>query len=69
MNSQFAELVRTLEPVMLDELRRAVATELSQRRAESAIHIESISPSMIADQKAQAMQEIARALKGEEGNA
>jgi len=69
MNSKFGELVQTLEPAMLEELRRAVTAELGERRMHSAVHIEAIHPNMSAEQKAQALQEIARVLKGEEGDA
>jgi hypothetical protein len=69
VDSKFGELVKTLEPAMLDELRRAVTAELGERRMQSAIHIENISPSMSTEDKAQALKEIARALKGEEGDA
>jgi hypothetical protein len=65
MQSKFDELVRTLEPAMLDELRRAVAAELGERRAQSALQIERIGPAMSADEKAEAMREIARVLRGE----
>ncbi|MEQ1946487.1 MAG: hypothetical protein ABL995_04825 [Bryobacteraceae bacterium] len=65
MNSKFGELVQTLEPAMLEELRRAVAAEIGERRNQTALQIESIHPMMTAEQKAQAVQEIARALKGD----
>lgn len=64
MNSKFSELVQTLEPAMLEELRRAVTAEMGDRRMQSAIHVESIHPNMSAEQKAQAMKEIARVLDG-----
>ena len=69
MNSKFGELVQTLEPAMLEELRRAVAAELGERRMQSSVHIEAIQPNMSAEQKAQALNEIARVLKGGEGDA
>ncbi|MEQ1886332.1 MAG: hypothetical protein ABL967_14805 [Bryobacteraceae bacterium] len=65
MNSKFGELVQTLEPAMLEELRRAVAAEIGERRSQTALQIESIHPMMTSEQRTQAMQDIARALKGE----
>jgi hypothetical protein len=66
MNSKFYELVRTLEPAILDELRCAVAAEVSERRAQSGIPLEKIHPEMSAADKLEAMKEIARVLRGEE---
>jgi hypothetical protein len=69
MNSKFDELVRGLEQPMLEELRRSVAEEWNGRRAASAIQMEDIHAAMSGDDKARAMQEIARVLSGEEGHA
>jgi hypothetical protein len=65
MNSKFDDLVRSLDPQTLEELRRSVATELGGRREESAIQIEHIHPKMSADAKEQAALEIGRVLRGE----
>ena len=69
MNSKFDDLVRSLDPQTLEELRRSVATELGGRREESAIQIEHIHPKMSADAKEQAALEIGRVLRGENPDA
>ncbi len=68
MNSKFDELVRGLKQPMLEELRRSVAAELGERRAQSAIQVEDIHPKMSGEAKALAMQEISRVLSGENEN-
>ena len=64
--SKFDELVRSLKPDTLEELRRAVAAELGARREETAIRLENIHPGMTAAEKEQAKLEIARVLRGED---
>ena len=49
MNSKFDDLVRSLDPQTLEELRRSVAAELGGRREETAIQLEQIHPKMSAD--------------------
>jgi hypothetical protein len=66
MNTKFDELVRGLELPMLDELRRSLAAEIGERRAQSAIQMEDIRPEMSLDAKTRAMQEISRVLRGED---
>ena len=65
MNSKFDDLVRSLDPQTLEELRRAVASELGGRRDETAIQIEQIHPKMSAEARDQAAREIGRVLRGE----
>lgn len=65
MNSKFDDLVRSLDPQTLEELRRSVASELGGRREETAIQIEQIHPKMSAEAKDQAAREIGRVLRGE----
>ncbi len=69
MNTKFDELVRSLDPGALEELRRSVAAELGGRRAQSAIQLEHIHPKMTAAAREEAAREIARVLRGEELNA
>jgi hypothetical protein len=68
MNSKFDELVKTLDAGTLDELRRSVAAELGGRREQTAIQIEHIHPKMTAEAREEAAREIARVLRGENGN-
>ena len=49
MNSKFDDLVRSLDPQTLEELRCSVASELGGRREETAIQIEHIHPKMSAE--------------------
>jgi hypothetical protein len=65
MNAKFDDLVRSLDPQTLEELRRSVATELGGRRQETAIQIEHIHPKMTADAREEAAREIGRVLRGE----
>jgi len=65
MNSKFDDLVRSLDPQTLEELRRSVASELGGRRDETAIQIEQIHPKMSAEERDQAAREIGRVLRGE----
>jgi DNA-directed RNA polymerase subunit F len=65
MNSKFDDLVRSLDPQTLEELRRSVASELGGRREETAIQIEHIHPKMSAEARDQAAREIGRVLRGE----
>jgi len=66
MSEAFESLVRELDGAALEELRRSVAAEMKDRRLKSAIRIEDIHPRMSAEEKRQAMAEIARALQGGE---
>ena len=54
MNSKFDDLVRSLDPQTLEELKRSVAAELGGRREETAIQIEQIHPKMSADAREEA---------------
>jgi DNA-directed RNA polymerase subunit F len=65
MNSKFDDLVRSLDPQTLEELKRSVVAELGGRREETAIQIEHIHPKMSADAREEAAREIARVLRGE----
>jgi hypothetical protein len=58
--------VESLDHEGLDELRRSVAAEVTERRQNDAIHMEHIRPGMSEQQKNAAFQEIARVLRGEE---
>ena len=69
MNSKFDDLVRSLDPQTLEELRRSVASELGGRREESAIQIEHIHPKMSVEAREEAAREIGRVLRGEGVNA
>ncbi len=69
MNSKFDDLVRSLTPETLEELRRSVAEELGGRREQSAIQIENIHAKMSDDEREQAMREIGRVLRGEDAHA
>ena len=69
MTTKFDDLVRSLDPRMLEELRRSVASELGGRREQTAIQIEQIHPKMTAEAREEAAREIARVLRGEDGNA
>ena len=64
MNSKFDDLVRSLDPQTLEELRRSVETELGGRREETAIQIEQIHPKMSAEAREEAAREIGRVLRG-----
>lgn len=66
MNSKFKDLVESLDREALDQLRRSVAAEVSERRQKNAIHMEHIHPGMSEEQKDAASKEIARVLRGEE---
>jgi len=69
MNTKFDDLVRSLDPRMLEELRRSVAVEVNTRREQSAIQIEQIHPKMSNEAREEAAREIARALRGEDSHA
>jgi hypothetical protein len=69
MNSKFDDLVRSLDPQTLEELKRSVVAELGGRREESAIQLEHIHPKMSADAREEAAREIGRVLRGENLNA
>ena len=69
MNSKFDDLVRSLDPQTLEELRRSVAAELGGRREETAIQIEHIHPKMSLEAREEAAREIHRVLRGEDLNA
>jgi hypothetical protein len=64
--SKFQELVESLDREGLDELRRSVAAEVSERRQKNAIRMEHIHPGMSDEQKDAATKEIARVLRGEQ---
>jgi hypothetical protein len=64
--SKFKELVESLDRDGLDELRRSISEEVGARRQQSAIQMEHIRPGMSEDDKAAALKEIARVLRGEE---
>ncbi len=65
MNSKFDDLVRSMDPQTLEDLRRSVLAELGGRREETAIQIEQIHPKMTADAREEAAREIGRVLRGE----
>jgi hypothetical protein len=65
MNSKFDDLVRSLDPQTLEELRRSVASELGGRREQSAMQLEHIHPKMSAEAREEAAREIGRVLRGE----
>lgn len=65
MNGKFKALVRGLDPVALEELRRSVASEMEGRRQKTAIKLADIHPRMSAAEKEQAAIEINRVLRGE----
>lgn len=69
MNAKFDDLVRSLDPPTLEELRRSVAAELGGRREETAIQLEQIHPKMSAEAREEAAREIGRVLRGEDPNA
>ena len=69
MNSKFDKLVQGLDQPLLEELRRSVAVELGERRAQTAIQVEDIHARMTAEDKFRALEEIARVLREEEGHA
>ena len=68
MNTKFDELVRSLDPAALEELRRSVAAELGGRREQTAIQMEHIHPKMTAEAREEAAREIARVLRGEDAH-
>lgn len=68
MNTKFDDLVQSLDPRTLEELRRSVAAELGGRREQSAIQIEQIHPKMTSEAREEAAREIARVLRGEGEN-
>ena len=65
MSSKFDDLVRSLDPQTLEELRRSVASELGGRREQTAMQIEHIHPKMSAEAWEEAAREIGRVLRGE----
>lgn len=69
MNSQFDDLVRSLESETLEELRRAVASEIGGRRRRTDVRLEDIHPQMSAAEKDRAARQIARLLRGEDPHA
>ena len=69
MNTNFDDLVRSLDQATLDLLRRSVAQEVDQRRSQSAIQLEHIHAQMTDAERREAAQEIARILKGEDPHA
>jgi hypothetical protein len=69
MNSKFDDLVGSLEAETLEELRRAVASEIGGRRRQTDIRLEDIHPKMSAAEKDRATRQIARLLRGEDPHA
>jgi len=69
MNSKFDDLVRSLEGETLEELRRAVASEIGGRRRQTDIRLEDIHPNMSAAEKERAARQISHLLRGEDPNA
>ena len=69
MQKQFDDLVHSLEPAALEELRRSVAAEVGLRREQNAIQLEQIHPKMTVADREEVAREIARVLKGEENHA
>jgi hypothetical protein len=65
MNTKFDDLVKSLNPATLEELRRSVVAEVEGRREQTAIQIEQIHPKMTAQAREEAAREIARVLRGE----
>jgi hypothetical protein len=69
MHLKFRELVKTMEPMLLEELKQVVVTEIEKRQqGQSGVQIEQIHSQMSAEDKIQAMQEIARVLRGDNTN-
>jgi hypothetical protein len=66
MNTKFDDLVQSLDPATLEELRRSVAAEVGERHGRNAIKIEEIHPRMTAEAREEAAREIARVLNQEE---
>jgi hypothetical protein len=66
MSNQFEALVRDLDKESLEELRQSVSTEIDGRRQEKVMQLEDIHPRMTAEEKAQALKEIARVLEDRE---
>jgi hypothetical protein len=69
MNSKFDDLVKNLEGETLEELRRAVASEIGGRRRQTDIRLEDIHPKMSAADKDRAARQIARLLRREDPHA
>lgn len=67
MNAPFEKLVQDLDPEMLEELRKSVASEIEGRRRKGSIKIADIHPRMSAEDKERAAREIARVLEGDRG--
>jgi hypothetical protein len=65
MGAQFDDLVHSLEPAMLEELRRTVAAEVNTRREQSAVQLEHIHARMSEEDRGRALAEISRVLRGE----
>jgi hypothetical protein len=64
MNAKFEALVKQLDHDALEQLRRSVALEMEGREGvPEGVPIDSIRPGMSAQEKEQAMQEIARVLR------
>ena len=68
MKTKFDDLVRSLDPAALEELRRSVAAEWGGRREQTAIQLEHIHPKMTAEAREEAAREIARVLRGEDAH-
>ena len=61
--SSFKNLVRGLDEERLERLHRHVAEEMEQRRLKTAVRVEDIHPRMTPEDKARAIEEIARVLR------
>ncbi len=66
IRNQFEALVRDLDKESLEQLRQSVNSEIDGRGKEKVIRIEDIHARMTAEEKAQALKEIARVLEGRE---
>jgi hypothetical protein len=64
--NKFQELVESLDRDALDDLRRTVANEVGERRQKNVVKMEHIQPGMSEEQRLEALQEIARVLRGED---
>jgi hypothetical protein len=64
MRNQFETLVRDLDKESLEQLRQSVSSEIDGRGKEKVMQLEDIHARMTAEDKAQALREIARVLEG-----
>jgi len=66
MRNQFEALVRDLDKESLEQLRQSVSSEIDGRGKEKVMQLEDIHARMTAEEKVQALREIARVLEGRE---